>query len=74
MIYVDPTDFLYNTVLLCRMNGSSNKSVVEGSTVEIWMDETNQQIFMTLKAKIVEAYQNLAAAVVQQGISIYIIF
>jgi len=56
------------------MSGSSNKSVIEGSTIEIWMDETNQQIFMTLKAKIVEAYQNLAAAVVQQGISIYFIF
>jgi len=49
------------------MNKNPKPDVINGSTVKIWMDETSQQITMTLKAKIISAYQGLPDAVKKQG-------
>lgn len=42
---------------------STSPAVINGSTISIWMDETNQQISMTIKAKIIVAYENFPEAI-----------
>lgn len=52
-----------------RVRSSSKVSpdVINGSKVSVWMDETNQQIVMTLKGKLIQAYQDIGSAIAQQG-------
>ena len=52
----------------CRfLNPQSKEDVINGSMIQITMDETNNQIVMTLKAKIILAYQNITDGLAKQG-------
>ena len=42
-------------------------SVINGSMINIWVDGTNQQIYTTIEAKIIAAYQNLTSGLAKQG-------
>lgn len=54
--------------VICRyVNPQSSGDVINGSKVTVTMDETNQQIVMTLKAKIIMAYQNITDGLKKQG-------
>ena len=68
--------FLFCTIFIYFCNRELNPtdnttSIIKGSNISIWMDETNQQIAMTLKAKLILALENIGPALKKQGTSIY---
>lgn len=50
------------------MNSTNdNSSVASGSMINVWMDETTQQIVQILKAEMLQAYQNMGPALEKKG-------
>lgn len=49
------------------MNASVNSTVIDGSMINVWMDETNPQIVMAIKGQLLAAYQNMTPALIKAG-------